>query len=619
MRLLLLATLGLALSASLHPALAQTAEPPKYEFRGAWIATVINLDWPTSPTSTPEAQRDQLVFLLDILKEAGVNAVIFQVRPEADAFYPSDTEPWSYWLTGEQGRAPDPLWDPLAFAIDEAHERGMELHAWFNPYRAVRGSGYPNSPDHVSVEHPEWLLSFGDLKVLDPGLPAVRDYVTGVIADAADRYDIDGVHFDDYFYPYPPNQITDEDLDTFEMYSRGFTDIGDWRRDNVNLLVASVQDTIQAVNPEVVFGISPFGIWKNNVPPGIRGLDAYSVIYADATAWLDAGTVDYLAPQLYWSSQRFFDADGDGDLDFNNQRFTTLAPWWAGQAAEAGRHLYPGLAAYRSGDPGYGPEELPTQIRIAREAPGIQGTILFRTRDGILTSAGNLRDSLETDLYRHPALPPVMPWRSQAAPVTPESLDYEWEGETVTLRWTPPSSSAADSARFFAVYRIQSATEPDYEEALADARNLLAVTGDTTITDRPFDVGEPYYYVVTGVSANSIESAPSNAVVLEGMAIGTDEAAGPLAFALDPNYPNPFSRQTTIAFSLDRPAPVTLRVYNVLGQTVATLADGVRYGAGAHTVRWDLTDSDRTLSSGTYFYSLEVDGRRETQAMTIVR
>ncbi len=591
--------LAILLTIALQPAFAQA--PPKYEFRGAWIATVVNLDWPSSRTSTA-AQQAQLIEILDDLQEVGINAVVFQVRPESDAFYASETEPWSYWLTGAQGTAPDPFYDPLAFAIEEAHKRGMELHAWFNPYRVQRSVGdYATDELHVSNQHPEWTFTIGSIQVLDPGLPQVRDYVTGVIADVAERYDIDGVHFDDYFYPYPPNQITNQDAGTFATYPRGFTDIGDWRRDNVNLLVAQVQDTLQVVNPEVVFGISPFGIWRNGVPSGIVGLDAYNVIFADATAWLDAGTVDYVAPQLYW-------AFGGG------QDYGRLAPWWASVANE--RHIYPGLALYRTN---YSNTEIPRQIRLNRELDEVKGQILFRSQF-IQTNALSAADSLRQDFYRYPALPPVMPWRSQAVPATPGALDFTRDGELVTLSWSPPASSAADSARFFALYRIQSATEPDYETALTDARNLLAVTGDTTFTDRPFDVGEPYYYVVTGVSANSIESAPSNAVVLEGIAVGTDEAAGPLAFELGQNYPNPFNARTTISFSLDRPAPVTLRVYNLLGQTVATLVDGARYAAGPHTVEWDgVAASGHPLGSGTYFYRLEVDGRREAKAMTLVR
>ena len=207
-----------------------SAQPaPKHEFRGAWIATVINLDWPGSRgTFISNQQQAQLTTMLDKLKKAGINAVFFQVRSEADAMYESPYEPWSYWLTGRQGVPPNPFYDPLTFAVEEAHKRGMELHAWFNPYRTVRGSGYTNHASHVSVQHPEWTLTIGNLTVLNPGLQKVRDHITTVIADVVRRYDIDGVHFDDYFYPYPPNQITLQDRETFNNDPRGFRSIGAW-------------------------------------------------------------------------------------------------------------------------------------------------------------------------------------------------------------------------------------------------------------------------------------------------------------------------------------------------------------------------------------------------------
>ena len=216
---------------------------PKREFRGAWIATVLNLDWPSSPYLTTEQQKKQLLDILDGLQEAGINAVVFQIRSECDAMYQSSIEPWSYWLTGQQGKAPNPFYDPLKFAVEEAHKRGMELHAWMNPYRAVRSAGnYTNSTNHVSQQHPEWILQFGNLKILDPGLPQVRNYVTSIIIDLVSRYDVDGIHFDDYFYQ---QGITTEDANTFQNYSRGFTNLGDWRRDNVNLLVKQIYDSIQ--------------------------------------------------------------------------------------------------------------------------------------------------------------------------------------------------------------------------------------------------------------------------------------------------------------------------------------------------------------------------------------
>lgn len=267
--------------------LSAQSSNPKREFRGVWIASVINLDWPTSPGLSANTQKQQLIDLLDDLKELGFNAVVFQVRPECDALYNSSYEPWSYWLTGTQGKAPEPYYDPLEFAVEEAHKRGMELHAWFNPFRAVREVGnYQVSADHVSEKHPDWILTFDNLKILDPGLQEVRDYNTEVIMDVVRRYDIDGVHFDDYFYPYPPNQITDEDENTFLNNWRGFFNVGDWRRDNINIFIKQVHDAIAAEKPWVKFGISPFGIWRPGYPSGITGTDAYSVLYADATAWL---------------------------------------------------------------------------------------------------------------------------------------------------------------------------------------------------------------------------------------------------------------------------------------------------------------------------------------------
>ena len=612
----LLAALGAAL---LPPAQAQA---PKQEFRGAWIATVVNLDWPrTQGLSTAQQQAD-LVEILDGLKAAGVNAVVFQVRTEADALYDSPFEPWSVYLTGVQGRAPDPFYDPLAFAVEEAHKRGMELHAWINPYRADRGDPYPKAADHVTNARPEWLLSFArtGIRILDPGLPQVRDYVASIVADIVRRYDVDGLHYDDYFYPYPAtgfSGITNEDDATFAAYSRGFTDRGDWRRDNVNLLVAQIQDSIRAVRPEVVHGVSPFGIWKNGVPAGITGLDAYNVIYADAVAWLDAQDVDYVAPQLYWSSQRAFDTDGDGSPDrFNGQRFTTLAPWWA--SVRNDRHVYPGLAAYRIGGTGYGPEEIPTQIRATRDIEGTQGTILFRSNFGVLANGQGLADSLATDLYRRPALTPTMPWKSLAAPAPPENLtrlDIAAGSEPEGLQWDAPTGGDAE-ARFYAVYRIPQAEAGDLDAALQRAENLLAVTGETVVTldgSAPPPSG-PQTYVVTAVSANSVESAPSNAVQTTGGVSAEPGADG--VFALHPARPNPVTGQAEVAFSLGAPAVVTVRVLDALGREVVRLVDAEPFGPATHTVGWSPADG---LSSGAYFVVLDADGQRATRAVTVVR
>lgn len=584
----------------------------KHEFRGAWIATVVNLDWPTSRGTNAALQQGRLVEMLDKLKDAGINAVFFQVRSECDAMYASEIEPWSYWLTGEQGRAPEPVYDPLAFAIEEAHKRGMELHAWFNPYRSVRNTnGYAQDTTHVSVRHPEWILTFGTFKILDPGIPEVRDYVTSVIADVVQRYDIDGVHFDDFFYPYPPNHISNEDADTFAEHNRGFTNVGDWRRDNVNLFVAQVHDSIQVARPWVKFGISPFGIWRNGTPSGITGLDAYNVIFGDATAWLGAGTIDYVVPQLYW-------AFGGG------QDYGKLAPWWA--SVRNDRHLYTGHGLYRS-DPNtfsralFAADEVPRQVRFNRDEPGILGSVFFRAKNITVFPSKGFADSLKTDLFATPALTPPMAWKDNTPPAPPENLTFTWTNtEELTLDWQAPTASNIFAAtRRYAVYRVRAGTEPDGATVVDDGRNLLAVTGETSLTDYPGRADDPYYYVVTAVSANSAESAPSNFISAEGRAVAV-EREEPATFTLYQNYPNPFNPTTEIRYSLREPARITLHVYNVLGQVVATLIDGTWKEMGLHAARWDGRANDgRTVGSGTYFYILTVEDRRATKAMVLVR
>ena len=594
----------------LAPTTATAQAPPKFEFRGAWVATVFNLDWPGASSSA--AQQQALIDLLDGLKAAGINAVFFQIRPEADALYASELEPWSFWLTGEQGRAPDPFYDPLALAVEEAHKRGMELHAWVNPYRVRNSASYTRASNHISQRHPERILTFPTFSMLDPGLPQVRSYITDVILDVAQRYDVDGIHFDDFFYPYPPNQITSQDDSSFANYNRGFVDRDDWRRDNVNLLIAEVYNRLQAVKPALKFGISPFGIWKNGVPSGIVGLDAVNVIYADALAWLGDGSIDYLVPQLYWPF-------GGG------QDYAALAPWWAAQTL--GRHLYVGHALFRadpatySGSTPYGPSEVPSQVRFNRADPDILGSVFFRTTNLTDLSSQGFADSLTTDLYRYPALTPSMPWKDDRPPGAPQSLASDSIGSgAIHLTWASPDSTDTQAAaQRYAVYRVSSSSEPDVAMVIGDVRNLIGVTGETEATDTPEAAAGPYYYVVTAVSANSVESAPSNVIRLDAppVAIETEPS---VAFRLHPNYPNPFTGHTEIRFTLDRPADVTLRVYDVLGREVAVLLERARHSIGMHAARWDGTDgSGRRVSSGSYFYTLDVASRRVTKAMVVVR
>ncbi len=586
---------------------------PKYEFRGAWIATVLRLDWPWSIDDTA-AQQQQLTDLLDELAASGINAVFFQVRSESDAMYLSDIEPWSYWLTGQQGKAPDPLYDPLEFAIQEAHRRGIELHAWLNPYRVERNVGnYPLDTMHVAVKHPEWLITIGNIAVLNPGLPEVRDYIKGIVADIVSRYDVDGIHFDDYFYPYPPNHISNEDVVTFQNNNPlSINSIDNWRRWNINEMVRAVSEAIAGTNPDVKFGISPFGIWKNGEPSGIVGLDAYNVIYADAVIWMFLQWLDYLMPQLYWKI--------GGPQDYE-----TLAPWWATKRNE--RHLYPGHGLYRTDSRTFsstlfGSSEIPNQVRYNRQHPDIDGSTFFRARNITTYSSKGFSDSLKIDLYRHPALVPFMDWRDDRLPNAPENLSFEWTdtGEA-TISWDPPlPAEGVPEQRRFAVYRIRSAGVPDFGAALMNPSNLLKVTGETSIKDYPAAATHPYYYVVTSVSRNSVESFESDYIVLEGRAVGVEDVPVVESFSVEQNYPNPFSESTSFTIDLAITGNMYVRVYNAIGQLVAVLVDGEQVAQGEYLVTWNGTSSSGTrVASGTYFYAVDVEGHRVTRPMVVSR
>lgn len=573
--------------------------PPKREFRAAWIATVLNLDWPSTKGGDPQFQRNQLITILDGLKAAGINAVVFQVRSECDAMYPSDIEPWSYWLTGQQGSAPILPFDPLQFALQEAHARGMEIHAWFNPYRAERSVGnYTLAENHVVKAHPDWILTFGSLKMLDPGIPAVREHVMKVIADVARRYDVDGVHWDDYFYPY--SGITNQDSVSWALYSRGFTNRADWRRDNVNLLVKGVYDSIQIIRPRVKFGISPFGIWKSGYPTGIVGTSAYDALYCDALAWLNGGYIDYLTPQLYW-------AFGGG------QDYAKLMPWWAGQVTSKGKHFYPGQAPYRITDNNWGASELPNQIRLNRSTSGSLGSVFFRARYGVTNNPKGFADSLKNDLYKYPALRPLMAWKETTPPNAPTGLTITKLSSSAVISWTAPTvASDGEPASQYAVYR--SSTLPIN---FNDPRNILVVQSNTSYIDQPLpSQGITYYYAVTGLDRLHNESPSSNIMgVTSSGVVGIEAERSVIAsYRLHQNFPNPFNPATVIRFQLPEEQRVTIRVYDILGREMRMLVDGMR-GAGEHQVLFDATG----LPTGVYIYRLVAGEFVESRKMQLVR
>ena len=652
----------------LAPCLAFAQESvPKYEFRGTWMATVINLDWPQSGGIPVRFQKSDLINKLDKLDEIGINIVFFQIRTEGDALYDSPIEPWSKYLTGEEGKAPDPYWDPLEFAIEEAHKRGMELHAWLNPYRAMRtipsdftqkslseveqdevdeslkpilqkeyekgkskqiGTS-ERDEKHVSNTHPEWLLVMnGKIAIMNPGLPEVINYNIDVVMDVVNRYDVDGIHFDDYFYPYPPNQMASFENDTlddrtFEMYPRGFTNKADWRRNNIDIFVEQLYDSMQVVKPWVKFGISPFGIWKNNVPSGISGMDAYSVIFGDGITWLRDQTIDYITPQLYWEINRFVYSSG--------QDYHALADWWADSAATYGRHMYPGHGLYRSDSNTFSGQlfdanQISKQVRINRKNQKIQGSVFFREKNLTSYSSKGFADTLRNNFYKYDALQPVMEWKSMAKPETPSNLvvNRDPEAEYIfNVSWSPSSinqvtkgtaSSHTDTLVKYAVYRVDSGTAPNESEEMENYYNLIEVTGDTSITDIAPPSESGYWYFVTAASRNNIESDPTPAIE-GGIVVSTDDEPELVKeFQLSQNYPNPFNPTTVINFRLSESGFTTLKVYDMLGREVSTLLNE-NMTSGAYNIPFNGSN----LSSGIYIYRLKSGNKSVSRRMTLIK
>ncbi len=496
---------------------------PKHELRGAWIATFTNIDWPRANNLSVAAQQTELIQMLDQLQATGINAVFFQVRSQCDAMYESQIEPWSADLTGRQGRAPDPAYDPLEFIIAACRQRGLEVHAWFNPFRAVSNVSSLASfaPNHIARTRPEWLLAQGSLRILDPGIPQVRDYVISVLLDVLRRYDVDGIHFDDYFYPYPPSSGSPFNDDaTFAADARGFTNRQDWRRDNINLFIQRSQESIRAVKRWVKFGVSPFGIWRNrnSDPTGsaTNGLQSYSDIYADSRKWIQQAWVDYLTPQVYWS------------VGFSVANYGVLLPWW--NALGGSRHIYSGMAAYKVNNGGTDnnwnqPTEIPNQVRLNRQQANVRGQTFFSTRS-VLGNPLGVRDALRDDLFKTPALLPRMPWKDDQPPPPVGNLTVQTRGNEVRLSWVAPpaTDNPLDKVRQFVVYRSTGSTiNRD------DAANIVRITAnesETSFTDPGLAPGT-YYYTVTALDRLHNESMP--AVTVSAQLVATDRPAGSLS------------------------------------------------------------------------------------------
>lgn len=472
-------------------ALASQAQV-KREFRGAWIQCV---NGQFLGMTTGQMQQT-LSYQLDELQKDGVNAIIFQVRPECDALYESKLEPWSRFLTGVQGRPPVPYWDPLAWMTEQCHRRGMELHAWINPYRAKTKTTTALASNHVASLYPNRVFAYDGQYILNPGLKENKDYICKVVDDIVARYDIDGLHIDDYFYPYPApgQQIPDAGL--FEADRRGFHNIGDWRRDNVNVFIKALSETIHRRKPWVKFGVSPFGIYRNrkNDPNGSAtgGLQNYDDLYADVLLWVNNGWVDYCVPQLYWQI-------GHATADYKE-----LIGWWNRQAAK--RPLYIGEDVERTAkyaDPeNPSSHQLPAKHRLHGQMQNVQGTVLWYAK-AVVDNVGNIGQALRNNYWRYPALQPPMPFLDDKAPKKPRKVKPVWTGDGYVLFWQKPKAKHwGDEANRFVVYRFGAG-----EKVNLDDPSKIATVTDKTHYRLPYvDGGTKYTYVVTALDRVGNES-----------------------------------------------------------------------------------------------------------------
>jgi len=505
------------------------------QFRGIWISTVKMLDYPSARGLSSDKLKSEYLQILDSCKAVGINAIVFQIRPAADAFYNSPYEPWSEWLTGKQGRAPNPYFDPLEFMIKEAHKRNMQFHAWINPFRAVATISKADIvPNHITKTNPNWFFDYDVNRYFDPGIPEVQDYLIKIITDIVRRYDIDGIHFDDYFYPYPVrndnNNIIDiPDQKTFIRYGNGIKDIKDWRRDNINRFVQRTHDSIKSIKPDIRFGISPPGVWRNlgYDPDGSAtlGLAAYDWIYADVLKWLKNNWVDYVAPQLYWY------------IGHKRANYSILVDWW--DKHNYGVDLYIGLNIHgidqTRKDIHWGnPSQVPDQIKMANSYSSVKGFILYRYKSLSKNPLG-IKDSLRNNYFAD-TMPVILIAKVDSAfslkdttlisavdttavvipevlkpPSIPQNVAKYKIDDEITILWDTPQD--IDAIQYFAVYKLGKD-----ETEQPDSSNLFLTSKDNYIR---FDAntnflvwGKKVKFVVTSVGKNDLESEPGHPVYI---------------------------------------------------------------------------------------------------------
>ena len=465
---------------------------PKREFRAAWIQSV-NGQFRGMPT---EKLKQNLIGQLNSLQKAGINAIIFQVRPEADALYASRLEPWSRFLTGVQGKAPEPYWDPMQFMIDECHKRGMEFHAWINPYRTKTTLKSELAPNHVYNIHPEWFVTYGDQLYFDPALPESRRHICMVVSDIVSRYDVDAIHMDDYFYPYPIKGKDFPDHASFARFGGGFSNKGDWRRSNVNVLIKKLHETIREIKPWVKFGVSPFGIYRNESSDPLgsktKGLQNYDDLYADVLLWAREGWIDYNIPQIYWHI-------GHPVADYE-----TLVKWWARNTEN--RPLFIGqsvMNTVQNADPkNPSINQLPRKMALQRAYQTIGGSCQWPA-SAVVENAGKYRDALIAEYHKYPALPPVFDFMDNEAPAKVRRMKSVWTEDGYILFWTAPKyKEEMNRAVQYVVYRFNDKEKVNID----DPSHIVAITRDN-FYKLPYEDGKTKYrYVVTALDRLHNES-----------------------------------------------------------------------------------------------------------------
>ncbi len=487
----------------------------KWEMRAVWISTFMNIDWPENTKISQQQQKEDLIQQLDIHRANNLNTIIFQVRPSADAFYPSPYEPWSLWLTGKQGKAPEPLYDPLQFALDEVHKRNMEFHAWFNPYRALHDTALMQNLDsnHIILKKPQWFVAYGRGLYFNPGIPEVQQYIIKIILDVVRRYDIDAVHLDDYFYPYKIPLLNFEDTETFKKYGKSFSEkeIDNWRRENINFFVKTLSDSIKKVKPYVKFGISPFGVWRNNDVDAQgthtqAGQPSFDATYADTRKWVKEAWVDYITPQIYWH------------IGHERADFEEVTNWWKKNSFQ--RHLYIGHGIYKtdknSQDKAWRSlNQIVKQVQMTRNTEQIHGNMFFSS-SFFKKNKKSIDPVFQQKLYKYPALVPRMKWIDSLAPEKPIHFESSILQDGIVLTWqnVKPKIKLNEPHKYI-VYRFRGSQAGALNNSNIygiTRKNKLFILQEKSIFNFLY---KEYTFVVTAIDRQNNESAMSQPIILK--------------------------------------------------------------------------------------------------------